>query len=155
MAKTGGWVEQSFKALFKMTYCSPDERVCHSVKDESPNFIYMYETTWGLLSLFDSFAAGVLWMLGVTPTQLHPNGWASMQAFCVVCWALSITPTAPLFRSYYTTKVGKQVGWNLSLEEKFDLSLLEELPRGMSCKELVIISFNSNSSKLFRDLLKR
>ncbi|RDX83638.1 hypothetical protein CR513_35403, partial [Mucuna pruriens] len=44
-------------------------------------------------------------LIRVAPTQLHPNRWASMQAFCMVCRVLSITPTTRLFLSYYTTKV--------------------------------------------------
>ncbi|RDX88062.1 hypothetical protein CR513_30395, partial [Mucuna pruriens] len=182
-----------------MTYCSPDEHVCHSAKDESSDFIYMYEKFFkdlGVILPFDSFATGVFQMLGVAPTELHPNSWASMQAFYVGCQALSITLITPLFLSYYTTRVVKQVGWvslsplpkgslfniflasykgfknhfvkvavvggasfstdceplplywkfapkfkgfdrkNLFPEEKFDLGLLEELLRGMSCKEL-------------------
>ncbi|RDX70056.1 hypothetical protein CR513_50736, partial [Mucuna pruriens] len=67
-----------------------------------------------------------------------------MQVFRVVCCALSMTPIAPLFLSYYTSRA-------FSLEERFDLSLLEELPRGMSCKELVVISFDSHPTKIFRE----
>ncbi|RDY08529.1 hypothetical protein CR513_07222, partial [Mucuna pruriens] len=90
-----------------LTYKTPDECVCHSGKDEDSDFIYMYETLFKDLRVtlpFDSFAARVLRILKVAPTQLHPNGWASMQAFCMVCRALSITPTTHLFLSYYTTR---------------------------------------------------
>ncbi|RDX77600.1 hypothetical protein CR513_42252, partial [Mucuna pruriens] len=63
MAKGGGWVERLFKTHFKMSYCSPNERIWFSVKDGSPDFIYMYETFFRDLRVtfpFDSFAAGVL-----------------------------------------------------------------------------------------------
>ncbi|RDX62195.1 hypothetical protein CR513_59494, partial [Mucuna pruriens] len=74
----------------------------------------MYETVLtdlGVTLPFDSFASGVLRILGLAPTQLHPNGWAAIQAFRVACKALSITPSATLFLCFYSSRLTKEVGW--------------------------------------------
>ncbi|RDX93979.1 hypothetical protein CR513_23684, partial [Mucuna pruriens] len=47
--------------------------------------------------------ANVLRMLGIAPSQLHPTGWAAIQAFKVVCLALGILPSTLVFLSHYTT----------------------------------------------------
>ncbi|RDX84163.1 hypothetical protein CR513_34829, partial [Mucuna pruriens] len=163
----------------------------------------MYETVLldlGVTFPLDRFTADVLRLVGVAPSQLHPNGWAALQAFKVVCAALTLAPSAPVFLSHYTIRVGKKVGWvslaplpntslftaytasykgfkdrflkiralaegslctdgqpmplywrlplkasgtqksRLSREEKATLQLLDELPRGMNCKEIVALA---------------
>ncbi|RDY09164.1 hypothetical protein CR513_06507, partial [Mucuna pruriens] len=49
--------------------------------------------------------------LGIAPSQLHPNGWAVLQAFRVLCRGLKLIPSAPVFLSNYTVRMGKKVGW--------------------------------------------
>ncbi|RDY14227.1 hypothetical protein CR513_00737, partial [Mucuna pruriens] len=163
----------------------------------------MYETVLqdlGVTFPLDRFTADVLRLVGVAPSQLHPNGWAALQAFKVVCAVLTLAPSAPVFLSHYTIRVGKKVGWvslaplpntslftaytasykgfkdrflkiraltegslctdgqpmplywrlplkasgtqksRLSREEKVTLQLLDELPRGMNCKEIVALA---------------
>ncbi|RDY12560.1 hypothetical protein CR513_02629, partial [Mucuna pruriens] len=53
----------------------------------------------------------VLRTIGIAPSQLHPNGWAALQAFRIVCQALTVTPFASVFLNHYTIRVGKKVGW--------------------------------------------
>ncbi|RDX90749.1 hypothetical protein CR513_27360, partial [Mucuna pruriens] len=74
----------------------------------------MYETVLSDLGVtlpFDYFEADVLRILGIAPSQLHPNGWAAIQAFKVVCLTLGLLPTALVFLSHYTTRVGQSMGW--------------------------------------------
>ncbi|RDX90541.1 hypothetical protein CR513_27578, partial [Mucuna pruriens] len=74
----------------------------------------MYETILVDLEVtlpFEFFEADVLRMLGIAPSQLHPNGWAVLQAFKVVCMALVVIPSALVFLSHYTIRVSKKVGW--------------------------------------------
>ncbi|RDX94613.1 hypothetical protein CR513_22986, partial [Mucuna pruriens] len=115
--------------------------------------IYIYKILFkdlGVTVPFDSFAAGVLRILEVAPSQLYPNGVAT------VCNASFSTDSKPLPHYYRFTSKFKGFNRNsLSPEEKFDHSLMEELPRGMSCKELMAISFDSHPTKLFNDILKR
>ncbi|RDY06360.1 hypothetical protein CR513_09664, partial [Mucuna pruriens] len=178
----------------------------------------MYETVLldlGVTLPFDFFEADVLRMLGIAPSQLHPNGWAAIQAFKVVCLALGILPTAPVFLSHYTARVGPSVGWvsltplpnsglftsytasykgfksrfvkikaaeaghfcidprplplywqeppkfkglarsQLSLEAKVDLQLLDNLPRGMSCKDIVSWVSSNNATFRLKSMLKK
>ncbi|RDX77215.1 hypothetical protein CR513_42697, partial [Mucuna pruriens] len=72
------------------------------------DFIYMYKITFkdlGVSLHIDYFAVDILRTLGVAPSQLHPNSWAAMQAFQVICQALALIPSASLFLSHYTTMV--------------------------------------------------
>lgn len=45
------------------------------------------------------------------PTQLHPNSWAFMQAFRVVCKFLSLSPSSKNFLHFYSSRPGKHSGW--------------------------------------------
>ncbi|RDX83782.1 hypothetical protein CR513_35270, partial [Mucuna pruriens] len=129
----------------------------------------MYETILrdlGVTLPFDYFAADVLQTLGVAPLQLHPNRWATMQAFRVIYQALAMIRQplsslvitlpglanrlvgCPLCLSQNTDSRPLSLYWKLpikfkglykgqlSLKDRVDLQLLEELPRGMNCKEL-------------------
>ncbi|RDX84911.1 hypothetical protein CR513_33973, partial [Mucuna pruriens] len=178
----------------------------------------MYETVLldlGITLSFNFFEADVLRVLGIAPSQLHPNGWAAIQAFKVVCMALGILPTAPVFLSHYTTRVGQSLGWvsliplpntglftfytasykgfksrfvkirtseashfyidprplplywreppkfkglarsQLSLEAKADLQILDSLPRGMNCKDIVSWISTNNATLRLKSMLKK
>ena len=67
------------------------ERVCHGQEGEADKFFYMYMCHFSQLHVrlsLDDFTMGVLHLLNVAPTQLHPNSWPYLQAFCVVCRSL-------------------------------------------------------------------
>ncbi|QCD86377.1 hypothetical protein DEO72_LG3g898 [Vigna unguiculata] len=60
------------------------ECVCHGRDGAVEEFFYMYMCHFSQLHirlLFDEFTMGVLRLLNVAPTQLHPNSWAYLQAF--------------------------------------------------------------------------
>jgi len=60
------------------------DSVCHGREGHSHDFFYMYSTLVSDLHVclpFDDFTMGVLRVLNVAPNQLHPNSWASLQAF--------------------------------------------------------------------------
>jgi len=44
---------------------------------------------------------GVLRLLNVAPTQLHPNSWAYLQAFRLLCIALYLQPTPRAFLYFF------------------------------------------------------
>lgn len=72
------------------------KRVCHGREEYASEFFYVYSTLFRDLKVFLpflDFQMGVLQEFNVAPTQLHPNGWAFMQAFSVACTALALTPT--------------------------------------------------------------
>ncbi|RDY10309.1 hypothetical protein CR513_05176, partial [Mucuna pruriens] len=202
------WVRNPHACRLTMVCYSKKERVCHAVKEREDPFVYMYETILldlGVTLPFDFFEANVLRMLEIAPSQLHPNGWAAIQAFKVVCLVLGILPSTPVFLNHYTTRVGQLVSWmslaplpnsglftsytasykgfksrfvkikaaevgcfcldprplplywreppkfkglvrsQLSLEAKVDLQLLDSLPRGMNCKDIVSWASTNNA----------
>ena len=64
------------------------DSVCHGREGHSHDFFYMYSTLisdWHVCLPFDDFTMGVLRVLNVAPSQLHPNSWASLQAFRLIC----------------------------------------------------------------------
>ncbi|KAL2332902.1 hypothetical protein Fmac_014115 [Flemingia macrophylla] len=95
--------------------------VCRSDDRPNPDFVFLDTTKFPLPSFyvydcwfrdlevklpFDDFTFSVLRILNVAPTQLHPNSWAAMQAFKVLCLGLGVTPTTPLFLYFYNCKPG-------------------------------------------------
>lgn len=66
---------------------------------------------------------GVLRLFNVALTQLYLNSWASMQAFCVVCKFISLSPSLGVFLHFYSIQHGKQSGW-LSLINRSKACLL-------------------------------
>ncbi|RDX72160.1 hypothetical protein CR513_48394, partial [Mucuna pruriens] len=116
LSESKRWMHKSFAHKFVMTRCSSQERICHAAKDGENDFIYMYETVlvdFGMTLPFNHFVGDILRMIGVAPSQLHPNRWAALQAFKAVCLALCIIPSASVFLSHYTIRVGKK-----AVEEK-------------------------------------
>jgi len=47
----------------------------------------------------------------VAPTQLHPNIWAYLWGFQMLCLGLGLMATPTLFLHHYCTRPGKKVGW--------------------------------------------
>ena len=64
------------------------DRVCHGQEGATEKFFYMYMCHFSELHVrlpLDDFAMGILRALNVAPTQLHPNSWAYLQAFRILC----------------------------------------------------------------------
>ena len=88
--------------------------MCHGREGHSHDFFYMYSTLVSDLHVrlpFDDFTMGVLRVLNVAPTQLHPNSWASLQAFRLVCRVFHLRPSPQVFLQYYCTRLGDLVSW--------------------------------------------
>ncbi|RDX91795.1 hypothetical protein CR513_26167, partial [Mucuna pruriens] len=157
------------------------------MKGES-DFMYMYETI--LLDLevsfpLDHFTVEVLRMIGIVPSQLHPNGVGKK-----VGWvSLALLPNTSLFTTYTTSYKGFKnhflkitalggvsfcydrqplpLYWKLpmrdqvtpksqlSSEEKTVFQLLDELPRGMNCRELVALIGEDDPQEYMRSVLKK
>jgi len=67
---------------------------------------------------------GVLRALNVAPTQLHPNSWAYMQAFRVLCQTLYLQPSTRAFLYFYDTRLRQPTTW-LSLVSRPRISRLD------------------------------
>ena len=114
LTESGFWVNEVDVSKYVMARCSFGERVCHCAREGEGDFVYMYESVFlylGVTLPFDSCTANVLRTLGIAPSQLHPNGWAALQAFRMLCKGIGVVPSARVFLSSYTVRVGKTMGW--------------------------------------------
>ena len=90
------------------------ERVCMGRAGVGPPFFYMYTCFFSDLHVslpYNKFTMGVLRALNVAPTQVHPNTWASLQAFRLLCDAMRIRPTPSSFLCYYGSHLGRLASW--------------------------------------------
>ena len=90
------------------------ECVCHGREGSAADFFYVYSCMFVKLHVrlpFDEFTIGVLRLLNVAPTQLHPNSWGSLQAFRLLCKALTLEPTADSFSYFYLTRPREPCSW--------------------------------------------
>jgi hypothetical protein len=65
-----------------------DERICSCATDGSKAFFMAYTALFDQLRIrfpFSDLQIEVLHNLHLAPSQLHPNGWAFLQAFEVFC----------------------------------------------------------------------
>jgi len=93
------------------------DTISHGREDGSSEFFSFYACfleTFIFDFFLNDFQMGVL---NFAPTQLYSNGWASMQAFSILCKLLSLSPNPKSFLYYYSSRSGKRPGW-LSLISK-------------------------------------
>lgn len=81
-----------------------------------PSFFFMY-TCFFFSDLhvslpLDTFTVDVLQALKVASSQLHPNTWASMQAFRLICQIFGVHPSSSCFLHFYTSHPSDPVSWN-------------------------------------------
>jgi len=101
--------------------------VCHGQEGATENFFYMYMCHFSQLHVripLDAFTMGVLRALNVAPTQLHPNSWAYLQAFRILCQSLYLEPTPYAFLYFYDTRPRRPATW-LSLISRPSVSRLD------------------------------
>jgi len=76
------------------------ERIWHGQEEAAEKFFYMYMCHFSQLHvrlpLYD-FTMGVLRQLNVALTQLYPNSWAYLQAFCILWQSLYLRPSPYTF----------------------------------------------------------
>ncbi|KOM47816.1 hypothetical protein LR48_Vigan07g152000 [Vigna angularis] len=99
---------------FKLAFCQRTERVCHGRGNYPTDFFYVYATMVKDLKVllpFSDFQMSVLRTLNLAPTQLHPNGWAFMQAFSAICSGLALYPTAAAFLYFFHVQPHPSKPW--------------------------------------------
>ncbi|QCE00308.1 hypothetical protein DEO72_LG7g1598 [Vigna unguiculata] len=107
----GDEVEDGF---LRVKVWANNERVCHGKEGAKLDFFYVYACLFHDLGLTVSFAdwqMAVLREIRCAPTQIHPNAWASMQAFDVLYRAAGLTATMSLFLHFYKTLPTTSKGW--------------------------------------------
>jgi len=103
------------------------DRVCHRQEGATEKFFYMYMCHFSQLHVrlpLDDFTMGVLCTLDVAPTQLHPNSWAYMQAFRILCQSLYLEPSPYAFLYFYDIRPRQPTTW-LSLISRQSISRLD------------------------------
>ena len=83
------------------------EHVFMTYPSEADPFFYMYVCLFKDLHVrlpFDDFTMGVLQSLSLAPTQLHPNGWAFVQAFRALCRFLGVEASVGLFLHFFDAR---------------------------------------------------
>ena len=94
--------------------CGYTDRVYHGRENAPIDFFYVYSTLFVDLKVtlsFDEFTMDVLRFLNIAPTQLHPNAWACIQAFRMVCQLFDLMPRAGAFLFFYNTYSSNPVSW--------------------------------------------
>jgi len=92
--------------LFSVRRCLSFDRVFHRRGSSSVEFFFLYDKVVkdSRLQLpLDKFSIGVLRALNVAPTQLHPNSWAYIRGFQMLCLGLGLNTTLTLFLRHYCT----------------------------------------------------
>jgi len=103
------------------------DHVCHGQEGAAEKFFYMYMCHFSQLHVWlslDDFAMGVLRTLNVAPTQLHPNSWAYLQAFRILCQSLYLEPSPYAFLYFYDTRPRRPTTW-LSLISRPSINRLD------------------------------
>ncbi|GAU31736.1 hypothetical protein TSUD_146230 [Trifolium subterraneum] len=107
----------TFRRVIKVSSSNKENRVMvdpvaegeyvTTVNNQEPHYFYMYTHVLQTLNLwlpFTAFESQILRVMNVDPCQLHPNSWAFMKAFEIVCEYLEIVPTAGIFSCFFQVK---------------------------------------------------
>jgi len=101
-------MSEKYKECVKTVECREGEPICcDESSDLDGPFCYFYATFFKkvLLRLHLSiFEKELLTELNVAPAQLHPNSWAFIQAFIILCSKLGISPTVEVFLYFSEAK---------------------------------------------------
>jgi len=80
------------------------ERVYVKPKPDSYDFTYVYKFLFKEYHIsfpLSDFMAGMLNLMNISPSQLHPNSWAFLKCFKLLCHHLGFEPTTDIFTYFY------------------------------------------------------
>ena len=100
--------------ILAIDYCRPINTICMGQASSNGPFFFVYSCLFSDLHValtFDDLTMGALRALNVAPSQLHPNTWASLQAFRHMCDMLHHRPTSSTFLHYYTSHPTEPFSW--------------------------------------------
>jgi len=100
-----------------MVRCALDEPVCADIGADlaSRHFCFFYSTLFSKVGLrlpLSSFEKILLTELNVAPAQLHPNSWAFVQAFHILCTHFGLVPNANVFLYFFERKKSTKKVWS-------------------------------------------
>jgi len=95
--------------------CDLDEPVCaNESSDRLGPFCFFYATLLSKVGLrlpLSSFEKGVLSILNVALSQLHPNSWAFIRGFHILCTHFGVVPTQNTFLYFFEVKKNPKQMW--------------------------------------------
>ena len=80
---------------------------CDESSDPEGPFCFIYSTIFKKLILcppFPSFERALLTKINVAPAQLHPNSWAFVRAFSILCHHFGHLPSVDVFLYFFEVK---------------------------------------------------
>jgi len=87
---------------------TPREPVCVDNRSNGGKpFFFFYQAVFkrvGLRLPFTAFERELLKEINIAPAQLHPNGWAFVGAFQILCGYLGIPPSVDVFLHFFEVK---------------------------------------------------
>jgi len=93
----------------------PGEPVCVDDRPRKGNpFFFMYQTVFkhiGVRLLFTPFERELLTEINTAPAQLHPNRWAFVRAFQILCGYLGVLPFVDVFLHFFEVKKQGKSFW--------------------------------------------
>ena len=101
---------------YELVLPDADERVCYLNLHSPtvPDWMWVYESMFTRLGVrlpFSPFVQDLLSRCSVAPSQLHPNSWAAVRSFELVCRYLDLPASVPVFLFLFLctlpTKEGK------------------------------------------------
>jgi len=90
------------------------ERVYMKPRLDSHDFVYVYDylfKEYNITFSLTDFEADMLNLMNIAPSQLHPNKWAFLRCFELLCDQLGFAPSVNVFIYFYQMKFEKLVGW--------------------------------------------
>jgi len=94
--------------------CRARERIYMKPSPDNYDFTYVYDylfKEYNVTFPLIDFEAGMLTLINIAPSQLHPNSWAFVRCFKLLCGHLGLVPSISVFTYFYQMKFGKLVGW--------------------------------------------
>jgi len=108
-------------SIFAIYYCQSTHTICMGRSSFDGPFFFVYSCLFSGLHValpFDDFTMSVLQTLNVAPSQLHPNTWASLQAFRLMCDLLRLCLLfPPSCIITHRTRPTQLVGYPLSIDQ--------------------------------------
>jgi len=93
--------------------CKAHKRVYMKPRLNSHDFVYVYDylfKEYNITFPLTNFEAGMLNLMNIAPSQLHPNIWAFLQCFELLRDQLGLVPSVNAFTYFNQMKLGKLVG---------------------------------------------
>ncbi|RDX91251.1 hypothetical protein CR513_26790, partial [Mucuna pruriens] len=94
--------------------CRSGESVDGQPASGGLSYFYFYDTLslkLGVKLPFTHFERSVLRVLNVAPTQLHPNSWAFVRSFELLCEDVGRAPSLGVSFWFFTLRKADKVGW--------------------------------------------